>query len=125
MKKVTLAVLAAALAAMSVGLWSCNHGRPCFRMSRNLTTEPYGPTDINAITGNRGLSIGFNKEGTITVFKWPNPSFYDQVKFMTGTRDQERMGALENEGVMTGVHYEADGRRGFFWLRDAVVGSAT
>jgi len=104
---------------------SCNHGRPCvdLKLTYDLLTldligEPYGATDINAVSGNQGLSIAFNQAGTITVFKWPNPSYYDQVKYMTTRREKERLGALANEGVFTGIYYETDSGNGFFWLRD-------
>jgi len=100
---------------------SCNHGRPCLRLHGGITAEPYGATDINAATGNQGLSVGVNREGTITLFKWPNPSFYDQIKYMTGSRKEPRMGALENEGIMSGVRYSSGDRQGFFWLRDAAT----
>jgi hypothetical protein len=110
-----------ALVLLSIPRLSCNHGRPCMRLNVDLSQEPYGATDINAISGNQGLSVGFNDKGTITLFKWPNPSYYDQVKYMTTRRDAENMGALDNEGVFSGVYYEAKGERGFFWLRDAKV----
>ncbi len=99
---------------------SCNHGRPCLRLNdTGISAEPYGATDINAATGNQGLSVGVNREGTITLLKWPNPSFYDHVKFMTASRDDKRLGALENEGVMSGIRYSTGDKQGFFWLRDA------
>jgi len=126
MKKIFNAVakgLAAKFPAWTIiGLcFSCNHGRPCFNLklsydllTLNLIGEPYGATDINAVSGNQGLSVAFNSEGTITVFKWPNPSFYDQVKYMTTERDSKRLGALANEGVFAGIYFEADSGNGFF-----------
>lgn len=110
---------------MAVMALSCNHGRPCIQpkvfldiINHGGLGEPYGATDINAVTGNRGLTVALNQEGTVTVFKWPNPSYYDQLKFMTTTRDQPRMGALPNEGLMSGIYYETETEKGFFWLRD-------
>jgi hypothetical protein len=104
---------------------ACNQGRPCINLklasemlTLSLIDEPYGPTDINAISGNQGLSVAFNEQGTITVFKWPNPSFYDQVKYMTTDRDKDRLGALPDEGVFAGIYFETDAEKGFFWLRD-------
>jgi hypothetical protein len=91
------------------------------RLNVDLSQEPYGATDINAISGNQGLSVGFNGKGTITVLKWPNPSYYDQIKYMTTRRDAENMGALDNEGAFSGIYYEAGGESGFFWLREALV----
>jgi len=104
---------------------ACNHFRPCVDLkqflhffSMDLIGEPYGATDINAISGNQGLTVAVNQEGTITVFKWPNPSFYDQVKYMTSGREKPRMGALPNEGIFAGIYYQTDSEQGFFWLRD-------
>jgi GH15 family glucan-1,4-alpha-glucosidase len=111
----------AAAAAFS----ACNHGRPCVQVglmedifTRGGVGEPYGATDISAVTGNGGLTVALNEAGTITVFKWPNPSYYDQVKYLTTTREAPRLGALANEGVFTGLYYETDAGPGFVWLRD-------
>jgi hypothetical protein len=76
--------------------------------------ELYGPTDIDAQSGNRGLSVALNDEGTVTVLKWPSPSFYDHVKYHTTSRDQPRWGAAPNEGAFLGV--VADGET--TWLRE-------
>ena len=89
--------------------------------SIRMSDEPYGATDINAITGNGGLSVGINEEGTITVFKWPSPSFYDHVKYMTDSREDEDLGALPDEGVFTGIRYEIDGQEHFTWLPEIVA----
>ena len=116
--------LRAALLAGAGFILNCNHGRPCVQPSiikiqtQGLIGEPYGATDINAVTGNGGLSVALNSAGTITVFKWPNPSFYDQVKYLTTTREAKRLGALANEGVFAGLYYETDEGEGFVWLRD-------
>lgn len=40
-----------------------------------------GPaTDVNAQAGDGRITVGLNEVGTITVFKYPNPSFDNQVK---------------------------------------------
>jgi len=127
MKKTSALVLAGFALSVLAPAWGCNHGRPCFELAGDisLAREPYGATDISVASGNRGLSIGVNREGTLTLFKWPNPSFYDQVKYMTGPREAGDLGALANEGAFAGVRYETDdGRSGFFWLRDALAGQA-
>lgn len=81
--------------------------------------ELYGPTDVNAQAGNQGLTVAFNDRGTVTVFKWPSPSFYDQVKFHANSRSEPFVGALENEGTFLGIAVTtADGER-TVWLRDA------
>lgn len=83
------------------------------------TAEDYGPTDITAVSGNKELSVGVNADGTVTVFKWPSPSFYDQIKYRTTDRRQARFGALPNEGAFLGVAWRegASGDWAFNWLR--------
>ena len=83
------------------------------------TFEDFGPTDINAVTGNQGLSVALNDRGTVTVLKWPSPSFYDQIKYRTTDRSEPRMGALPNEGAFIGISYKrASGAWRFGWLRN-------
>src|SRR5690606_9807033 len=81
----------------------------------------YGPTPVTGVSGNGSLSIAVNNEGTLTGLKWPSPSFYDHVKYLTTARDEERWGALENEGVFSGIIWKTNGEQKFFWLRDAKV----
>ena len=82
------------------------------------TPEKYGPTDINAVTGNGGLSVGLNKAATVTVFKWPSPSFYDQIKYRTTDRGEPRFGALPNEGAFLGLAWRGRSGWDFDWLRE-------
>jgi hypothetical protein len=83
------------------------------------TYEHFGPTDINAVTGNQRLSVALNDRGTVTVLKWPSPSFYDQIKYRTTDRSEPRMGALPNEGAFIGIAYKrASGAWRFEWLRN-------
>src|SRR5690606_34715184 len=79
------------------------------------------PTPVTGVSGNGSLSIAVNNEGTLTGLKWPSPSFYDHVKYLTTARDEERWGALENEGVFSGIIWKTNGEQKFFWLRDAKV----
>jgi hypothetical protein len=92
------------------------------RQVHDLAGSPYGATDINAVSGNRGLSVGLNRQGTVTVFKWPNPSYYDQIKYMTGEYGDLNLGVLPNEGAFSGIAYEGADGPGFFWLRDRALG---
>src|SRR5437870_2289880 len=58
-----------------------------------------GPaTDVNAQAGDGRITVGLNAAGTITVFRYPNPSFYNQVKYYTSARDAmgNPIGALPN-----------------------------
>jgi hypothetical protein len=83
------------------------------------TPEDFGPTDITAVTGNRRLSVGLNRDATVTVMKWPSPSYYDQIKYRTVDRSEPLMGALPNEGAFIGIARRAGGQEWeFSWLRD-------
>src|SRR5213594_4446549 len=53
----------------------------------NADFEAYGPTDVNVQAGNGRVTVNENKAGTITVFKYPNPSLYNLVKYFTLKRD--------------------------------------
>ncbi|MGI8773828.1 MAG: hypothetical protein ACR2KQ_02255 [Actinomycetota bacterium] len=88
------------------------------------TPEVFGPTDISATSGNQRLSVALNKKATVTVMKWPSPSYFDQIKYRTTDRSQPRLGALPNEGALIGVAWKPDPGRdpdgpawGFSWLR--------
>ncbi|HEX4864159.1 MAG TPA: hypothetical protein VFV02_08810, partial [Acidimicrobiales bacterium] len=77
-------------------------------------------TDVNAQAGNGTTTVGINAAGTISVFKYPNPSYYNQVKYFTSGADAKGnpTGALANEGSFAGLLYGVGGTVGFSWLRD-------
>src|SRR5947209_1483764 len=77
-------------------------------------SEATGPTDVNAETANRSLAVGLNRQGTVTVFRWPRPSYYDQIKYFSFDRHQRYDGAYPNEGAFLGL---VIGHR-TTWLRD-------
>ena len=80
--------------------------------------EIYGPTPINAQTANGRLAAAEDRHGTLTVLRWPHPSFYDQIKERTSSRDEPRFGALPNDGAFLGLTVTTpDGTR-VVWLRD-------
>lgn len=80
--------------------------------------DRYGPTDISATSGNQELSAAVNADGTVTLLKWPSPSYYDQIKYRTTDRDEPRMGALPNEGALIGIAWKPFKKGwGFAWLR--------
>ena len=87
------------------------------------TPEDFGPTDITAVTGNQALSAGINDEGTVTVLRWPSPSYYDQIKYRTVDRAEPHMGSLPNEGAFIGVAWRPDAGSDweFAWMRDAAL----
>ena len=90
----------------------------CFN-GQEETPEGYGPTDISAVSGNGRASVGLNPAGTVTVFKWPSPSYYDQIKYRTTDRSEPLMGALPNEGAFLGIAHRrsSSGPWSFSWLR--------
>jgi hypothetical protein len=80
----------------------------------------YGPTAVNATLGNGGMSVGVAADGTVTVLRWPSPSYCDQLRYLTTSRSRPRWGALDSEGVFSGLVWDdGDGRRRLRWLRDA------
>ena len=89
----------------------------CFNSS-DSEIEEAGPTDISAVSGNQRLAVGVNEDATVTVFKWPSPSFYDQIKMRTTDRSEPRMGALPNEGAFVGIAWRKEEGWGFNWLRE-------
>jgi len=88
----------------------------------HLGYENYGPTDINAQAGDTGrrVTVNENSAGTLTVFKWPNPSYYNQVKYLAVDRDGWGRITVQapNHGVFAGVRYTTSEGPGFAWLRD-------
>ncbi|HYA67250.1 MAG TPA: hypothetical protein VED63_00830, partial [Acidimicrobiales bacterium] len=65
-------------------------------------------TDVNAQAGNGRITVGLDSAGNITVFKYPNPSYYDQVKYFTTGPDPatgQPGGELANEGSFAGLLY--------------------
>lgn len=119
-----MARLVAATAVLAGALWSgapAQAGRrqaaagDCFQLAEGA--EIYGPTDVNAQTGNGGLSVGLNEAGTISVFKWPSPSYYDQVKYHTTSRSEPGMGAAANAGAFLGLVVTTANGAAVTWLR--------
>lgn len=43
----------------------------------------FGPTTVNAVTGNGGLSAGVSRRGELVVLKWPSPSYFDHLNYRT------------------------------------------
>src|SRR5438477_11377672 len=88
-------------------------GRACFQPDAN-GPEQYGPTDISAVTGNRRLTAAENGTGTLTLLRWPSPSYDNQLRYRTLSADQPRNGVAPNEGSFLGVVVGGKVR----WLRD-------
>ena len=75
---------------------------------------------MNAQAGNGRITVGLNQAGSITVFRYPNPSYFNQVKYYASGRDAKGnpIGALPNEGSFAGILYVEGGTTRFSWLRD-------
>lgn len=89
----------------------------------DIQEHRFGATNVNAQTGNGGLSVGVSGRGELTVLSWPSPTFYDQLDYETSgdddARDLPRFGADEDMGVFAGLWVEtADGAE-LTWFRDA------
>ena len=93
----------------------------CYNATQpNADYEAYGPTDVNVQTGDGHATVNENTAGTLTVFKYPNPSYYNQVKYLALSRNSRGVVQVQypNEGSFAGLVYgTAHGAR-FAWLRD-------
>lgn len=85
----------------------------------NADFEAYGPTDVNVQAGNNRVTVNDNGAGTTTVFKYPNPSLYNQVKYFTVSRDAHGHvhTRFPNEGTFAGIRWQTRHGTGFSWLR--------
>jgi hypothetical protein len=92
---------------------------PC--LEPRQAPEIFGPTDINAQSSNGRLAVALNRAGTVTVCRYPSPSFYDQVKHHAHDRDEPYFGALENEGAFLGLRFHDPDESRTVWLRDMDV----
>lgn len=83
-----------------------------------------GATNIEATTGNSGLTLGVSQDGDVTVFSWPSPSYWDHIHYMTtndlDARTQPRFGAGEQMGAFAGLAYTTadDSTVQMTWLRE-------
>jgi hypothetical protein len=83
-----------------------------------------GATNIEAITGSGGMTIGVSRDGDLTVLTWPSPSYTDHLHYITSNdedaREQPRFGAAEGMGAFAALVYSIDGGATLevSWLRD-------
>jgi hypothetical protein len=87
----------------------------------NADFEAYGPTDVNVQAGNGRVTVNENPAGTITVFKYPDPSLFNLVKYFALSRNSHNEVKVQfpNEGSFAGIRWTtAKGKRHFAWLRD-------
>jgi GH15 family glucan-1,4-alpha-glucosidase len=89
----------------------------------DMVEHMFGATNINAFTGNGGLTAGFSENGEITVLRWPSPGFYDHLNYFTPiipvdagyhAYDLTYMGAKPNTGIFSGIKVGNEVK----WLRD-------
>ncbi|MBM4344611.1 MAG: hypothetical protein FJ100_14700 [Deltaproteobacteria bacterium] len=86
----------------------------------------FGTTPIHAVTGHGRLSVGISKEGDLSTLVWPNPSYCDQVAYLTSNALDARalpyFGTPPASGVMLGLLVQAAGQGAkVVWLNDSVL----
>ncbi|MFC1890150.1 hypothetical protein ACFL4G_10375, partial [Thermodesulfobacteriota bacterium] len=87
----------------------------------------YGPGNVYGISGNSALTAGFASTGELTVLRWPSPSYFDHIcyltPFLTNSCELRKLphhGALDNMGSFAGLYVELEGDGGrMTWFRDA------
>ncbi len=87
----------------------------------NADFEAYGPTDVTVQAGNGRVTVNENAAGTITVFKYPDPSLFNLVKYFALSRNEHGKVRVQfpNEGSFAGLRWETrSGASGFAWLSD-------
>src|SRR3954453_9876483 len=84
----------------------------------NADFEAYGPTDVDVQAGNGRVTVNENSSGTITVFKYPNPSLYNQIKYFAASRDAKGQvhTRFPNEGSFAGIGWRTRSGSGVTWL---------
>lgn len=87
-----------------------------FEWKNPLPDELLGSSPIGGAVGNSSLTVGFTKNGRISVLSWPSPSYYDQVDYLTKSRNQEYYGAAPQMGVFGGIYFETGKNSGMRWF---------
>ncbi len=78
------------------------------------------PCDVNAISGNGALAAAFSKAGTLTVLRYPSPSYCNNVFYVASPGLPAGTGAIENMGAFGGLRFKlASGLEATTWFRDA------
>jgi GH15 family glucan-1,4-alpha-glucosidase len=82
-------------------------------------SEVWGPTDLNSQISNQRLVVGTNQKGTVTLFKYPSPSYSDQIKHHAFDRREDYYGSDPNAGAFLGaVVTKEDGTKEVTWFRE-------
>lgn len=81
----------------------------------------WGATNSNAALGSGALTATLSRCGEITSLKWPGPSYYDQLDYLTSNAPDARLlphfGAFASNGAFPGLAYETASGRAVTWLR--------
>lgn len=86
----------------------------------------FGTGNVEGVTGNGSMGAGFAPEGELTLLKWPSPSYYDQVSYLTPfllyedtgrLRSSAYNGAAENDGSFAGLYCRSATWEGCTWFR--------
>jgi hypothetical protein len=118
MRSVGVALLALALAARAL---ACPE-LPILPDGPNAFDLQYGATNTNAALGSGGLTAAYSRCGELTVLKWPGPSYYNQLEYLSSNAPDARIlphfGAREDHGAFPGIFYRTATGSGLTWLRD-------
>jgi hypothetical protein len=115
-------VLFVALLLSALPVWACPE-LPVLPDGPNEFDLQYGATNTNAALGSGALTAAFSRCGELTVLKWPGPSYWNQLNYLSSNAADARVtphfGALDGNGAFPGLAYRtAAGASGFTWLRD-------
>src|SRR5215467_12282352 len=116
------------LLSLAVTLLAARAADPCPELPvAPATANPFGElmlgaSNVNAALGSGNLTATLSRCGEVTGLKWPGPSFYDQIAYLSSNapdaRLQPHLGALDDMGAFGGIAYRTARKRGFTWLRD-------
>ncbi len=92
----------------------------------DMVEHAFGSTPIHAVTGHGRLSVGISKEGDLSTLVWPNPSYCDQLAYVTSNalnaRELPRFGTPAGSGVMLGLMVQSAGQAAkVVWLNDLTL----
>jgi hypothetical protein len=66
----------------------------------------FGPSDVAAIIGNGGLTVGINDYGRVSLCRWPSPSYSDQITYVTRDASLPALGIAPEHGCMWAIRLE-------------------
>jgi len=88
----------------------------------DLVEQIFGVSNISAITGHGRMAVGVSEDGDVTVLTWPNPSYSDQLGYLSangpGGRQLPRAGASDGAGMFLGLVVTTATESRVTWLHD-------